>query len=138
MCPSTLYVDTVDKIPIFQFPPYSWGIINYCTTNKWYDMWWYFSIKIGCTLKIHKTFCLSFSPWIYLTYYYILYIKSLNNIISISICRVLFCIIMLSNLLIWKNITAIIINIYFSVSILYIYVIKSCTIMYKVKKYWFV
>ena len=52
---------------------------------------------------------------------------------SISICLLIFCIINISLLLIWKNTTTIIINID-SVIGIYISVIKFCTMMYRFKK----
>ena len=138
VCLSPFQVETFDTIPICKFSAYSWGSINYLIMKKWSEMWWSFSIMIWWTFKIHKTCCLSFSTWMHPTYSCVFYIIPFMNTSSIQIRLKIFCIIKLSNIPFWKNTTPIIINIFLSVIILYIYFIKFCTMTYKVKKYWFV
>ena len=64
--------------------PYYWGSIIYCTMKTSSELWWTFSITIWWILNIHKTYGLSFPPWICLTYSRICYIISGNNITSIA------------------------------------------------------
>ena len=65
-------------------------------------------------------------------------IVNFKNIILIRMCRLIFFIVNLSNLLFWKNTTPTIINIFLSVIRFYIFFINSCIMVYKVKKYLFV
>ena len=106
----------------FSFFAYYWCSINYYIMKTQYKLWWSFNIKIWWNFKIHKTCCLSFSLWIHPTYFFVFYMISLKNIILISIFRMIFFIIKLSNLLFWKNTTPIIISIFLSVVRLYIFV----------------
>ena len=122
------------KSQFVNYLTYCWGIINYCTMKTLSELWLSFSIPIWWSLKIHKTCCLSFSPLIHPTYSCTLYIWCVNNMTFISICLLIFCIIKLSIFLFLKNTTPIII--YISVISIYIFVIKFCTMMYKVRKYW--
>ena len=98
--------------------------------NTWSELWWSFSIKIWWTFKIKNLL-----PFVFLLntsdVLLYLYIVTFKNIISISICCLVFCIVTFSNVLFWKNTTLIIINIFLSVIRFYIFVIKSCTMMYK-------
>ena len=95
-----LYIQFIFSIP----PPYSWGIIKYCTMNTGYDIWLSFIITIWLTLKINKTCGISFSSWIFPTYYCIFQIISGYNITPITICLLIFWIINISTFfLVWHH-----------------------------------
>ena len=114
------------------------GSISYCIIKTRCDLWLSFRIMIWKTLNIYKTCWLSFYPWIHPLHYSIFYIWGGNNITSISICLLIFFVIKFPTPIFWKYTTPIIINILSSVVTIYIFVVNICTMMYKVKKYWFV
>ena len=116
---------------------YYWGRIHYWIMKTLSEMWWSFSITIWWTLNIHKTCCLLFSFWIHPTYYCTLYIWCGKNTTSISIYILIFCIIKFSILMFWKNNHSYQHQYIFSIVGIYIFVLKFFTMMYKVKKYWF-